>query len=381
MRILIISETPHYQSPDGCVTGWGPTVQEIDALAEVFDEVRHVACLYPGSPPESSLPYRRSNVSLLLVPPAGGETWRHKLEVLTRAPCYWQTIRRQLPWANVVHVRCPAGIAFLALLWLGLSRQPKMRWAKYAGDWNGDLSRFHVWACQRWILRHNLIRGIVTVNGEWPNQPAHIRSFFNPSLTQDDLAQGAQAAAQKQLISPVQLLSVGALREDKGTGTAIHVLATLRTAGVDARLTLVGDGPDRTVYEHLGDRLGLTAHLHFSGWVPHTRLAPYYSQAHFLLFPSKAEGWPKVVSEAMAYGAVPVTSDISCIKQYLTRFGCGCALPPADGLAFARALLDYCQDPDRWAAESQRGVVAARQFTYDEYLRRVKTEVLGLRKS
>lgn len=371
-KLLIVSNMAHYRTASGQITGWGPTVCEINRLATLFSEVRHIGCLHPGLPPDSSLPYTHPNISLIPLPPSGGDHWAEKLGVMKHACLYLQTIFRHLRWADVVHVRCPANITFFALILLALSKRPNLRWVKYAGDWNRDLSHRKVWALQRWALQRNLIRGVVTVNGEWPRQPAHVRSFFNPSLTPDDLAAGAQSAARKQLRAPIQLLSVGALRDDKGTGTAIRVLAALRAAGQDARLTLVGDGPDRPAYERMRDSLGLTQQLHFAGWVPHTKLAPYYSQAHILLFPSKTEGWPKVVSEAMAYGVVPVTSDISCIKQYLTRFGCGQALPPTDVLGFARALLDYCRHPDRWATESQHGVAAAKQFTYDEYLQKVK---------
>ncbi len=377
-KLLIISSMSHYRTANGQITGWGPTVGEINQLATLFSEVRHIGCFHPGTPPDSSLPYTHPNISLIPLPPSGGAHWSAKLGVLKHAPLYLRTIYPQLSWADVVHVRCPANITFFALILLALSKRSNLRWVKYAGDWNRDLSHRKMWALQRWALRHNLVRGVVTVNGEWPQQPAHIRSFFNPSLTTDDLAVGVQCAAHKQLRPPIQLLSVGALRDDKGTDTAIRILAALRSAGQDARLTLVGDGPERAAYERLRDSLGLTQYLHFAGWVPHTDLAPYYRQAHILLFPSKTEGWPKVVSEAMAYGVVPVTSDISCIKQYLTRFGCGQALPPSDVLGFVSALLEYCRHPDRWAAESQRGVTAAKQFTYDEYLRKVKTEVMGL---
>jgi glycosyltransferase involved in cell wall biosynthesis len=377
-KLLIISNMPHYRTATGQLTGWGPTVGEINQLATLFSEVRHIGCLYPGAPPATSLPYDHPNISLVPLPPAGGEGWAEKWDLLKHVPLYLRTIGRHLGWADVVHVRCPANIPFLALILLMLSNGPARRWVKYAGDWQRNLSRHAIWALQRWMLRRNLIRGVVTINGEWPGQPVHVRTFFNPSLTAEDLDVGAQAAACKRLQMPLQLVSVGALREDKGTGTAIRVLAALLAAGADARLTVVGDGPDRPAYEQLRDRLGLTRQLHFAGWVPHTALAPYYRQAHILIFPSKAEGWPKVVSEAMAYGVVPVTSDISCIKQYLTRFGCGQALPPADVLGFARTLLEYCRHPDRWAAESQRGVEAAKQFTYDEYLRKVKAEVMEL---
>ena len=40
--------------------------------------------------------------------------------------------------------------------------------------------------------------------------------------------------------------------------------------------------------------------------------------AHFILLPSKSEGFPKVIGEAMNYGCIPIVSDVSCIHQYIS---------------------------------------------------------------
>ena len=56
MKLLIVSHTPHYQKGNAIV-GWGPTIREIDYLAQVFDRVVHVAPLHPEAAPASSLPY------------------------------------------------------------------------------------------------------------------------------------------------------------------------------------------------------------------------------------------------------------------------------------------------------------------------------------
>ena len=47
MRLLIVSHTPHYRAA-GQLVGWGPTVRELDHLAELFAEVVHVAPVYDG---------------------------------------------------------------------------------------------------------------------------------------------------------------------------------------------------------------------------------------------------------------------------------------------------------------------------------------------
>jgi glycosyltransferase involved in cell wall biosynthesis len=94
-------------------------------------------------------------------------------------------------------------------------------------------------------------------------------------------------------------------------------------------------------------------------------------QAHLMLFPSESEGWPKVLSEGMAYGVVPVASNVSSIPQYLRESGTGITFNPYDLDSFAAAIIDYARHPDRWHIESGRAITAAERFAYDTYLENV----------
>jgi glycosyltransferase involved in cell wall biosynthesis len=248
MRLLIISHTPHYPSNDSYV-GWGPTVRELDYLAELFDEVVHVAPLYRETAPHSAIAYHSSRVLLRFVDPAGGQNILGKLNVLRAYPQYAAVIRDEMNKADAVHVRCPANISLLALLLLQWGQQPPYRWVKYAGNWIPDGKEAWSYTLQRRWLVKNRHRGIVTVNGCWPDQPSHIQSFFNPSLTQEEMRQGQVTALEKTLDFPLNLLFVGALNEPKGVGRILKICLALQLQGIPFRLHLVGDGPDRARYE------------------------------------------------------------------------------------------------------------------------------------
>ncbi len=105
----------------------------------------------------------------------------------------------------------------------------------------------------------------------------------------------------------------------------------------------------------------------FLGGVPRTEIARYYAAAHFILLPSRSEGWPKVLSEAMAYGAVPVAAAVSSIPQILRAAGAGVAIPVEDTDGMAAAITHWVADPAAWRAMSHAGVQAARWFTYSAY--------------
>ena len=367
MRLLVISHTPHYIE-HGRVVGWGPTIRELDHLATRFDEVRHIAFLYREAAPRSALAYASPRIELVPVPPAGSPGVLGKLDVLRTSPIYIRTITRELRNADFVHVRAPANIALLAMLVLQVRQHPAGRWFKYAGNWMPEGRESPSYTLQRTLLARGHHRGIVTINGSWPGQPNWVRTFYNPSLDDTEIEQGRLAAGTKALTWPVQILFVGALSASKGAGRALEVLAEVRTRGVDAELDVVGDGPERLGLERLARELGVLQKARFHGWLQPVEVHERYRTAHLMLLPSLTEGWPKVLSEGMAYGVVPLAGSVSSITQYLRQFGAGVALPPHDVRAFADEVVRYASDPARWSLESRRAVEAARRFTFSHYL-------------
>ena len=372
--ILVVSHTAHYLE-NGETRGWGPTVREIDRLASLFDELVHVAPLHPGPAPASALSYEARNVRHVPVRPSGGTTLLAKLGLLGAWAGYARTILRELRRCDTVHVRCPSNIGLLTILLLAVRRRPQSRWIKFAGNWHPDRTDNMSYALQRWLLRRGVPRAIVTVNGNWPDQPAHVRSFLNPCLTEEELTEGAAVGTSKDLASPVRLLFVGRVEEGKGCGKAIAILERLRGLGVDARLDVVGDGAELAQMKAGTAARGLGDSVQWRGWLPRTALNQLYGEAHILLVPSSSEGWPKVVGEGMAYGVVPVASRVSSIPQYLETFRTGRAVPPADVQGFVEAISVYVREPKLWKEESRRALEAAARFTYESYLRAVR-EVL-----
>jgi glycosyltransferase involved in cell wall biosynthesis len=372
--LLIISHTPHYRQ-NGQIVGWGPTVREIDHLATLFDRVKHLAVLYDEAPPLSSLPYTARNISLIPVRPSGGDGWRNKLDVLLAYREYWQAIHREvsmLSEEDVIHVRCPANLSLLAVVYLTITRKAPRRWIKYAGNWKPNASDFMSYKWQRWLLHHNFPNSIVTINGQWPRQPIHIISFYNPCLTLSDILEGQQIAQKKTLSIPARLLFAGSFDVGKGIFEIVAIAKQLMGSTVQFEIDFVGDGPQRSPLEQMVQEAGMTEQVSFHGWVPKTELAQYYRKAHFLVFPSRSEGWPKVLSEGMAYGVVPLAGSVSSIPQILEKCGTGMALDPLSPQAFVDAILGYITDPGRWQSESAAARQASAQFTYEVYLDRVK---------
>ncbi|MCP5303468.1 MAG: glycosyltransferase [Pseudomonadales bacterium] len=372
MKLLIISHTEHFKKGDS-VAGWGPTIREINHLATLFDEVVHVATLNQGPAPESALPYSADNIRLAPVAPSGGSGLLNKLNILLQYPVYLLTILRELRGVDVVHIRCPANISLLAVLLITFLPWPRRRWTKYAGNWSPDGREAFSYTLQRWWLNKGLQRGVVTVNGRWPGQPAHVHSFYNPCLTEEELQEGARYAASKVPAVPLRLLYVGRLETPKGVRRILEITAQLHEMHVPVFVDLVGDGPEKPAFEEYVVQQGIQESVKFHGWVPRDQLGPIYAQAHLMIFPSSSsEGWPKVLSEAMAYGVVPVTSTVSSVPQYLQDFKVGQTFAADDLQGFVKAVVWYSKHTSEWKQESDNAVQAANLFSYQNYLNSVK---------
>jgi len=374
MRLVIISNMAHYRRADGAIVGHGSTARELDALATLFDDVRHLACLHDEPAPASALPYAAGNLTLVPVPPAGGDDLAAKLDIVRLTPRYVRAIARELAGADAVHVRAPANISLYAIALLTARRAPRRRWIKYAGDWRPHRGEPASYRLQRAWLARTGHGAQVTINGRYPDQPGHVHSFWNPCLTDDEVARGRAAAAGKQLAppgAPVRLVFVGHLGAAKNPRVAVETLVELRRAGCDARLDLAGDGAERPALEALVARAGLSAAVTLHGALPRPALSALYDAAHFVVLPSRTEGWPKVLGEGMASGAVPIATAVGSIPDALARLATGCAVAEPTTPAFVAAIRGYLDDPARWRRESAAALAAAEQFSYASYLRAV----------
>jgi len=137
---------------------------------------------------------------------------------------------------------------------------------------------------------------------------------------------------------------------------------------VEAALAVVGEGRERGDLEELARGLAVTFH----GWLPRPQVGKIYARGHLLLLPSRSEGWPKVLSEGMAYGLAPVAGAVGSIPQLLGEFGTGRALDPSDTGAFVEAAAWYEAHPEAWKEEAVRGMRAAGQFSYERYREAVR---------
>jgi len=144
----------------------------------------------------------------------------------------------------------------------------------------------------------------------------------------------------------LSLLFVGRVVRQKGLDVLFEALASL-PSGTRGRigLTIVGDGPARPELEAQAARLGLSERIAFRGWLGRDELPAAYRAADAFVFPSRDEGMPNVVLEAMAAGLPVVATRIAGNRDLVVEEETGLMLDADDTPALAAALARLAGDP------------------------------------
>jgi glycosyltransferase involved in cell wall biosynthesis len=139
------------------------------------------------------------------------------------------------------------------------------------------------------------------------------------------------------------LVHLGRLMRYKCADVALRALVHVRRQ-VEARLLVLGDGPDRGRLERLAARLGLTGAVEFRGHVGHDEKVRLLWESHVLLNPSPKEGWGLTVVEANACGVPVVASRSPGLMDSVRHGETGLLVPHGQPRAMADAVLQLLQD-------------------------------------
>ena len=112
--------------------------------------------------------------------------------------------------------------------------------------------------------------------------------------------------------------------------------------GHDFRFIIAGDGPERERFERRVRKLGLESIVDFRGYI--ADLAPLYAAADVVILPSRSEGVPLVILEALASGRPVVASNAGSIPEVLDA-SCGVLIGQPDASEFAQAIHSLLDQP------------------------------------
>jgi glycogen synthase len=157
------------------------------------------------------------------------------------------------------------------------------------------------------------------------------------------------------------VLYVGRLTKAKSVDVLVDAMRELP----DERLTIVGDGAERNALERQARGLG---NVSFAGMIDYRKVPQYLEQAKVLVLPSRQEGQPNVVMEAMARGLPVVATAIGGVPDLIADGRNGLLTEPGDSAAIARAIRRISSDAALRAQLAENGVRTMQQYDWPKVL-------------
>ncbi|EPY02514.1 glycosyltransferase family 4 protein [Magnetospirillum fulvum] len=194
-----------------------------------------------------------------------------------------------------------------------------------------------------------------------PGRPTF--SFTDLVIDEDSLVKQERAPDSFDTTTPT-IVNVGMMIQlYKGQDVLLSALRRCHDLGLKAKLRLIGDGPYRDDLEHMARDLGLVDHVTFVGKLQGG--APVRNEidrADLFALPSRQEGLPRALLEAMARAAPCIASDVGGIPELLSR---RYLVPSGDVEGLAQAIVTLASNADRLAVASRENLEAVQEYRFD----------------
>lgn len=374
MHLLVIGHVLH-RIKDSKYYAYGPYVREMNLW---FKHVNSVTILSPvdlsQKPDPIDLPYDHPRLSLEEVPEFSVLSISGLIKTLLIFPSLCMKTWAEMKKADHIHLRCPGNMGLLGAL-VQVFFPNKIKSAKYAGNWDRLSHQPFTYKLQQKILSNTFLskRMQVLVYGEWPNESENIRPFFTASYSQaekEDLAVRYLDPA-----GAINLIFVGGLNSGKQPMISAEVALELIKLGKKVRLDFFGEGPERSLLETFIQQNNLQDSIFLHGNVPADVVKSAFQNAHFLIFISQSEGWPKVVAEAMFWGCLPITTAVSCVPQMLGNGERG-DLVSGKVVEIITSISKYFDDPKLYSQRVKAAAAWSRQFTLEKFEQEIQSVLL-----
>lgn len=169
-------------------------------------------------------------------------------------------------------------------------------------------------------------------------------------------------ASERRRLDPPTLVHVSNFRAVKRTPDLIQMLYRVRRK-IDARLLLVGDGPDRARVQELATQLGLSEQVTFLG--EQTDIAGILADADIFVLPSETESFGLSALEAMACGLPVVATNVGGIPEIVEHGKSGVLCPLGDLDALSEGVLRIAGSLESWERYSAGALEAVKPYTKD----------------
>jgi glycosyltransferase involved in cell wall biosynthesis len=158
------------------------------------------------------------------------------------------------------------------------------------------------------------------------------------------------------------VVHLGRVRKYKAIDVVLAAFDRVRREVADARLVVVGDGPELPALRRLAARLDLGRSVTFTGRMRADDVVDVLNRARVCVNASPKEGWGLTVVEANACGVPVVGSDRPGLRDSIRDGETGFLVPYGDVDAFAQKTLELLADPALWRRMSDAALAWAQSW-------------------
>ena len=369
MRFVIISHVNHTTN-NNLIYGYGPYIREMNLWIKNVDSVEVVANLCDREINKIDLPYKHNNIIFTKLEAFNLTSPLNILKTILRLPLLLLTIFKAMRRADHIHLRCPGNVGLLGcIIQIFFPSIPKT--AKYAGNWDPKAKQPWSYKLQKWILNNTFLTKNmkVLVYGEWKGMSKNIKPFFTATYSNNDSILAKNQPVKKlpfHIQEPIKFMFVGTLAPGKRPEYALQLFLEIKKTYNQVTLDFFGEGKLKPELEKFiqNNNLGSSVILH--GNQPKEVVEQAYKENHFLILASKSEGWPKVVAEAMFWGCVPLSTNVSCVNQMMGNGERGLMLN-MDLNKDVNKIAEIFKNPDIYVNMSNKGKEWSTQYTVDKF--------------
>jgi glycosyltransferase involved in cell wall biosynthesis len=313
MNFVIITHVQHIKEKANYF-GYAPYVREMNIWLKHVDQVTVVAPIETSQLDNIHLAYQHKNLTFKEVSNFNSTSFLNSIRTLFKLPSILLAIFLAMKNADHIHLRCPGNMGLLGCL-VQILFPNTSKTAKYAGNWDPNAKQPLTYKIQKWILNNTFLTKNmqVLVYGAWEGSSKSIKPFFTATYSETK----RENLLPRILQPKIRFVFVGTLSDGKQPLYAIQLVENLKTLGLDVQLDLFGDGILRNELASYIESNHLAAFIFLKGNQNKETIEQAYKESHFLILPSKSEGWPKVVAESMFWGCLPLTTNVSCVNYMI----------------------------------------------------------------
>lgn len=271
-----------------------------------------------------------------------GSKWRKLAAFIVGASSFAVELVRFRP--SLVHLHSSADASFIrksTLLWMSRLVGVPVVIHMHGSDFQRyyDKSPRLVQAAIRITLSH--ANAVVALGDAWAAKLRAIAPDARIAII-PNAVRPARPVTQAGPGETVRVVFLGRIGERKGAFRLLRAWALLDSP--TATLTIAGDGSVEEA-RNLIRELGLQSSVEVRDWMPPEAVSDLLDCSHVLVLPSRDEGQPMAVIEAMARGLCIIASDVGGLGEMI-RGGCGVIVPPDDVESIAAGLRLVIDDPE-----------------------------------